>query len=326
MSLTEYILLIVGTILLLYFIIYYIDYKRKIKLKEKHQMFWIRRVVKKGTHKLKEILILIPLKKTIYISLGLILIIIIGLSFFQKSTINNYIEAKPLYNSYENFRTNDEVISYSNLMASDYLNLTQIQDDQVFLVENYNGNKIDELSQTTASTTRISETDHLLAIGHSSWNGDNDSRRTRSFRGDVAMFKVYNKLLTPVDMLANYNATSDNFNTAYTGFENGVVFEDEFGGQVEVSSLVSGQQVNANAKVINIDGSITSIYSILAIYDRGELVGIDIKPAAVSNGEANISNTLVPVNIKPEGVYEIKLFVWNDMATIKPILATEYCL
>ncbi|MCK9479102.1 MAG: Ig-like domain-containing protein [Firmicutes bacterium] len=189
-----------------------------------------------------------------------------------------------------------------------------------------NGNKIDELSQTTASTTRISETDHLLAIGHSSWNGDNDSRRTRSFRGDVAMFKVYNKLLTPVDMLANYNATSDNFNTAYTGFENGVVFEDEFGGQVEVSSLVSGQQVNANAKVINIDGSITSIYSILAIYDRGELVGIDIKPAAVSNGEANISNTLVPVNIKPEGVYEIKLFVWNDMATIKPILATEYCL
>ncbi|MFA5693472.1 MAG: hypothetical protein WC907_07635, partial [Acholeplasmataceae bacterium] len=144
MSLTEYILLIVGTILLLYFIIYYIDYKRKIKLKEKHQMFWIRRVVKKGTHKLKEILILIPLKKTIYISLGLILIIIIGLSFFQKSTINNYIEAKPLYNSYENFRTNDEVISYSNLMASDYLNLTQIQDDQVFLVENYNGNKIDE--------------------------------------------------------------------------------------------------------------------------------------------------------------------------------------
>ncbi|MCK9479099.1 MAG: LamG domain-containing protein [Firmicutes bacterium] len=74
-----------------------------------------------------------------------------------------------------------------------------------------NGNKIDALSTTTASTTRLAETDHFLAIGHSSWNGDNDSRRTRSFRGDVAMFKVYNKLLTPADVLKNYHDTEGNF-------------------------------------------------------------------------------------------------------------------
>ncbi len=142
MGFTEIFLIIISSILILYFIIYYIDIKRQYKLKEHYQMIFIRRWVKTATIKLKEWIKLIPLKKTLYISLGLVLLMVVVLSWTRETSINYYVETKSLYSEYKDLGSTNEIKTYKELITNEYKNYQEYNINQIFLPDNYLGNII----------------------------------------------------------------------------------------------------------------------------------------------------------------------------------------
>src|SRR5690554_7637785 len=143
MGFTEIFLIIISSILILYFIIYYIDIKRQYKLKEHYQMIFIRRWVKTATIKLKEWIKLIPLKKTLYISLGLVLLMVVVLSWTRETSINYYVETKSLYSEYKDLGSTNEIKTYKELITNDYKEYREYNVEHTFYPDSFLGNKID---------------------------------------------------------------------------------------------------------------------------------------------------------------------------------------
>ncbi|MBN3490403.1 extracellular solute-binding protein [Acholeplasma equirhinis] len=124
------------------FTIYLINYYRNQKIKGPRPVSKWHQFVKKITTKIKDFLVIIPVKKTIFITLGSVLLLVVVLSFLQPQTLNHYIDGSDLSYRYEPTITQSDVVYYSSFKVANS-NKQIVNINEAFLVDQYNANIID---------------------------------------------------------------------------------------------------------------------------------------------------------------------------------------
>lgn len=174
-----------------------------------------------------------------------------------------------------------------------------------------NGEK--KLSQTASiATDALEDTDYYMEIG-----GFSQRASDMTFRGGIGSFKVFNVALDDSYAKSSYNESKALYESAI--ITNTVTFKDQTSAVIENLSS-STTKVTAEFTLKNDTGVAITPAVFLAFYDDGVLEKVEVADTTEIVAGGTLFIDVSVDGIAPDADSEVKLFVWDGFANLKPIL------